>query len=611
MYIDPLTLFIVGEILVVYIIINVFLFYKSRLYNVLLALLKEMRFEKLRREQEKQKELAALRASNKGLLDKTEILQASVKSAGKTIPEQLTERIQQLADKFPNAKDLTNSVERDESAQWLRMRMLELEKELLSGNINEERWQELATEAIHRLQETQEAENQAVAKRKEGAEGDRYVGQLEIDLEEAQRLFNDAKIRIRQLEGELDDLKTISTPSQSHLEVPTRGLYEDEIYRLKCDNFDMHEAINKLKLELQQADPSIDSDTYVNLLENQVSNMEQYIKSADIATGLMEKELIAAQKLADDLQAKLSAGSQTAGPVNLSALSSLAEQQEAKSDTLGSIKDTIKRLKNGEASEQIAAEQEAHVARLEQIIKESEQCITILESELSQSGQDIHELKGELAKKKTELLNAKFSGLTEAQQGQKDGVDTMKSIINDLRGGGDTESLLSRQEEEIGKLERFLSESDMIIGQLESEIEELNSKLAAADSAPATPTTSDRPDSSEDMEEMETLLQQFIGDIQGLMRQINGLEDENKKLKEAPVNPTIPAPAASQSEPVQEYKTASDPEPESQSEPATTSEIQSESESEVESEPPIMIDIEPDESDFADDFMSEQTKPSS
>ncbi|MDX1343348.1 MAG: hypothetical protein R3227_13355, partial [Reinekea sp.] len=73
----------------------------------------------------------------------------------------------------------------------------------------------------------------------------------------------------------------------------------------------------------------------------------------------------------------------------------------------------------------------------------------------------------------------------------------------------------------------------------------------------------------------------------------------------------IPAPAASQSEPVQEYKTASDPEPESQSEPATTSEIQSESESEVESEPPIMIDIEPDESDFSDDFMSEQTKPSS
>lgn len=530
MYIDPLTLFILGEFLVVYIIINVFLFYKGRLYKVLVALLKEMRAEKLRREQRKQKELAALRAKNKGLLSKNESLEETVKSAGKTISEQLEERIETLSEKHPNAHDLTNSVERDESAQWLRMRILELEKELLAGSITEDRWEELATEAISRLKVREADEKLSTENRQENAEDSRYTGQLENDLADMTRQFDDAKIRIRQLEGELEDIKTISTPSESHLETPVKGLYEDEIYRLKCDNFDLQESINKLKLELQQADPSAGGDAYSALLETQLANMEQYIKSADITQGLMEKELSAAQNQIEDLKGQLQNVGNAAGSVDLSSLSSLNDNVQAETDTLSSIKDTVARLRNGEEPEAVAAEQEAHVARLEQIIRESEQCISILENELSQSSQDIQSLEDALAKSKTDLLNSKLSGLGDTQSQQKEGVSNIRDLITEMRDGGDMDSMLGQQEQEIEKLEKFLAESDTLIGQLETEIDDLQQQLQNI-SVPVATDDNDRPESDEDIEEMEGLLQQFIKDIQGLMLMINRLEDQNSELQ--------------------------------------------------------------------------------
>jgi len=530
MFIDPLTLFIVGEILVVYIIINVFLFYKSRLYNVLLALLKEMRFEKLRREQLKQKELALLRAKNKDLVAKNEAIVEQAKSAGKTIPEQLEERIAVLNEKYPNAKDLTNSVELGESTQWLRVRILELEQELLSGNIDEDTWQELATEAISRLKVKEADELLNTENRKDGAEDSRYTGQLENDLEEAQRLFNDAKIKINQLESELEEIKTISTPSESHLETPESGIYEEEVYRLKCDNFDLHESINKLKLELQQIDPSIDSDTYLALLENQISNMEQYIKSADIASGLMEKEISAYKKQIEDLQAELGNLGTASDTVSLQPLKSLSKQQEEQTDTLSSMKDTIERLKAGEDIDAIASDQEQHISRLEQIIKESEQCIHILESELTQSTDDVHELQKQLADKKAQILNSRLGDLSNVQNGQKEGIGNIKTIIEDIKAGGDSDELIDKHEQEITKLEHFLAESDTLIGQLEAEITDLNAQLLSGPDTEAD-EQSTRPNTTEDILEMETLLQQFIGDIQSLMRMINKLEDENTGLR--------------------------------------------------------------------------------
>ncbi len=534
MYVDPMTLFILGEVLVVYIIINIFLFYKSRLYQVLVALLKEMRFEKLRREQLKKDKLAAEHASNRGLLNHSEHFESLTETAeAKPLPEQLTERIEQLRKKYPNTHDLTNSVEHDESSQWLRLRILELEQELLHGNISEQRWQELAEDAISRLKIKEADEMLSAENRKDSAEGDRYTGQLESDLSESENKLADAKLRIRQLEDELEEMRTISTPSENMMETPRSGIHEDEIYRLKCDNFDLTESINRLKLELQKEDPSAGNDVYVQLIEEQVSNLEQYIKSADIQTGLLEKELSASQKANEELSAKLARLGAKSNTVDLTPLKDLNDQHEAKSETLVSFRETVSRLKEGESPEVISAEQETQIIKLESIIRESQQCIAVLESELQQSTQDIEKLEKELADKKSKLIDAKLEKLDESQQGQKSGMNTLKELITNVREGGETEPLLAQQEQEIDKLEQFLSESDTLIGQLEGEIDSLYDQLAqqVSDNKPTEEITP-RPDTDENIEEMEELLQQFIGDIQSLMRMINRLEDENDKLKE-------------------------------------------------------------------------------
>ncbi|WP_320822724.1 hypothetical protein [Reinekea sp.] len=538
MFIDPLTLFIAGEILVVYIIINVFLFYKSRLYVVLKQLLKALRFDKLQREQLKQRELATLRATNKDLLTQG----ADGKSADKAPPDQLQQQIDELNQKYPKAQDLTISIELQQSSQWLRLRMLELEKELLHGNIDDTRWQELASEAISRLQNQELDFQVSNENRKENAEGNRYTGQLETDLTESQSQFSEAKILIGKLENELNEMKSISTPSDSVFERPGRGLHEDEIYQLRCDNFDLNESINKLKLNLQRTDSSVDQEEFSALLEQQISLMSQYITSADIASGLMEKELSAAQKHIEDLEATLALGTAGTQAADLMALTELSQYQMDQAESLSLLRGTLERLQAGEDPHEVLVAQEQHLARLEQLLKESEQCIRLLKEQLAQSSQDNSALT-------QDLRDSKLGELSSAQDSQKQGIDNLKAIINNLREGGDSEALLLQHAEEIDALERFLTESEILIAQLGSESGDLQRQLnqqgdqqslgqQPVGQQPVRPST--RPNSDEDMLEMESLLHQFSSDIQNLLRMINELQEENTRLK-AEQNPDGPA----------------------------------------------------------------------
>ncbi|MFQ3230612.1 hypothetical protein [Reinekea sp.] len=533
MYIEPLTLFILGEFLVVYIIINVFLFYKSRLLNVLIALLKEMRFEKHRREQQKRKELAALRATNKELLEKVETVETSAKSAGKTIPEQLEARIATLTEAHPRSHSLDSSLEFDEPSQWLRMRILELEKELLSGNIDESTWQEMANETITRLTEASLNSEEQRALKKENAEEERYTGQLENDLEDSQRQLDEATTMIEHLKSELEDIKSINTPTENPLEAPTSGRYADELYRLKCDNFDLHEAINKLKLELLSGE-DLTSEDLNGLLENQLANMEQYIKSADISIGLYEKELQAAQDEITKLNAQVlpAAGSGTSSKQdNKQALADLSSKNSEQSDALGIIRASILQLQSGENLDDTIQDLEAEILRLEKLFKESEQCIVLMESALETSQEEVSMLEGKLAKHKSKALQNKMSGLSETQKGQKDGVSNIKNIMNQLRDGGDEEALSQQHSDEVTKLEGYLKESETIIQQLEAELDELTARLENVSKTPNEDDLRQSIGSNEDLLEMEELLQQFISDTQSLLMNINKLEDENAKLK--------------------------------------------------------------------------------
>ncbi|MEJ2044393.1 MAG: hypothetical protein P8X74_21955 [Reinekea sp.] len=531
MYVDPMTLFILGEVLVVYIIINIFLFYKSRLYKVLLALLKEMRFEKLRREQLKKGQLAFEHMSNRGILNHSkEFVPPEKLPEAKSLTDQISERIFLLNKQHPEAHDLTKAVELNASAQWLRMRILELENELLKGNITEQSWQELVSEAISRLKNKEVDEKLSAENRRDSAENERYTAELQTDLTEAENKLADARLRIGQLEAELSEFKTISTPSESYMESPHSGLYEDEIYRLKCNNFDLNENINKLKLELQKEDPSTGNDAYVQLMEAQLANLEQYINSADTQNNLLEKELAAAQKTITKLNDELSKLGTNSKTVDLTPLNQLNDYHLAKTEAIATFRNTVNRLKNGESPELISSEQEAQIASLEQIIRDSQRCIAMLESELQRSTRDIEELEQKLSERKAERIDAKLDQLSQTRTSQKRGMNSLKTLITDIRDGGDTDSLLTRQEQEIEKLEGFLNESETAIKQLEAEIDQLQDLLELQQIATES-VHEERPESDESQEEMEELLQQFIGDIQSLMRMINLLEDENATLR--------------------------------------------------------------------------------
>lgn len=539
MYIDPLTLFITAEIFVVYVIINVFLFYKSRLLKVLIALLKEMRFERLRRQQEKQNALALARKNNKG--------PSSAPASEPTPPAnkgEIAQRLETLKQQHP--QDLLNSLELDQAEQWLRIRFLELEKELVEGNINEQTWQELALEAISRFKAESSELQESIEQRKDEAEEERYTSQLETDLHEAENKLTEAMVKIHQLEDEIKDLKSISTPSENHLEIPVQGQYEDQLYQLKCDNFDLNETINKLKLEMQQMDPAAQATAYTELLEQQVSNLEQYVKSADISTGLLEKEISAAQSRIAQLESQPGTNKPAVNPspADMRALQPLQDQQENQTLVVETLKTNIERLQSGEDAEALLTDQAQQIAKLEQILKESKQCITILESELDQSHKDVTKLESEVARHKSEKLANKLSELASVQDGQKNGLGELRNIVNDFEQGGDNSQLIEQHEQQINRLEGFLAESDTLIGQLEAEIDELSSKLQQAENTASSDesSSSGSSGSDENIAEMESLLHQYMSDTQSLLKTTSRLEEENIELKEKLANlPSEPA----------------------------------------------------------------------
>ncbi|TCS39927.1 hypothetical protein [Reinekea marinisedimentorum] len=541
MYIDPLTLFITAEIFVVYVIINVFLFYKSRLLKVLVALLKEMRFERLRRQQAKQNALALERKNNKGpTLSKQP---AETQSPATESQGEIARLLEKLKQNHP--QDLTNSLELDQAEQWLRIRFLELEQELLDGNIDEQTWQELALEAIERLKSESNEFQESIEHRKEDAEEERYTGQLETDLHEAQNKLTEAMIKIRQLEGELEDLKAISAPDENYMETPVQGKYEDQLYQLKCDNFDLNETINKLKLELQQMDPASQAAAYTDLLEQQISNLEQYIKSADVSTGLLEKEVTAAQARIAQLESGQSnTATGNSGTGESASLQPLQQHHETQTVVVETLKTNIEKLRAGEDAEALLNDQAQQIARLEQILKESKQCITILESELDQSHKDLSKLESEVARSKSEKLANKLDELSSVQDGQKSGLGELKNIVSEFQQGGDNSKLIEQHQQQVERLEGFLAESDTLIGQLEAEIEDLSTRLQQGGNT-ADNNSSDTQAgnaSDENLAEMESLLHQYMSDTQSLLKTTARLEEENIELKQKLENlPSEPA----------------------------------------------------------------------
>jgi len=557
MFIDQMTLFILAEVAVVYFIITVFLFFRGRLYHVLAAILKEMRWEKLRRQQERQQEIAELRAKNRKLTTEFEVVKRTAESAGKTIPEQLRDRVEQLSeDARQEGTDPDEPPGADPSDQlnWMRRRILELEQQLLSGDIDEEMWQEKAGDTLREL-----GVEPGSSSRKELASEELRNEQLESDIKQYRNQYEAAKDRISFLEKELEEFKSIDISAERMMEKPEPGQYADELYQLRCDKFDMQESLNQLRLKLQEMNPG--SAEFDQAQKQQMQTMERYIKDADVTMNLMEKEMEAAQQAKNELEeearelrakmASLKDKSEAGNPVNRDNVDQLSANTDKQAESVSNLRDSLDQLRSGGDREQVAEYQEAEIGRLELLVRDTQSCVSVLEMELEQAQLTI----GDLSEREQELLRqlaerpeqAADDGsprppmpehLQALSNQQQEALDNLRSAADEVRQeDADVDDIAQRQEAEIDRLQQLLGQMEGAVNELQENIEE-----AAAAASEARPPE-ERPDSSESAEEMESLLRQFMSDSQSMLRRLKSLEDENKRLKGGNVTAdTTPAP---------------------------------------------------------------------
>lgn len=521
MYIDQMTLFIMAEIAVVYVVITIFLFYRHRLYHVLAAILKEMRWEKLRRQQEKQQEMAALRAHNRQLSLALKSSQAAADTAGKPIPEQLKQHLNSLEAELTEAgRDLNRTPEPDEPAHihWLRRRILDLEQRLLAGEIDDDEWalqarQVLSDSGLEPTRESRQGE----------ADSELSKDQLMRDLKQYETQYSAAKDRIRLLEQEMNTLKSINTASPSTLERPQKGTYADEIYKLKCDKYDMQETINQLSLKLQQIDPG--DDEFASQQAELIQALNRYVKEADVSVNLMEKELEAANHYSESLETEVQGlknrlkdlqvrGTQAVNPDHVKKLTSNSSSQ---AESVASLRDALDQLRSGDEPERAMQVQEDEISRLELLVRDSESCVAMLEMELQQAQQALEEFSAQSAntaeaQPPTEVTQAATAEEFETLSAQIQlSLDTLRNLVDDLREGADNDDVLPAQEQEIDQLQGLLRSTETLVSELSARTEQINDR-------------DDRSESNEDIEELETLVKQFMSDSQTMLQRIKELE---------------------------------------------------------------------------------------
>ncbi|GGX50429.1 hypothetical protein [Saccharospirillum salsuginis] len=527
MFINQLTLFILGEIAVVYVVITLFMLYRNRLFHLLVAILKEMRGDTVRRLEAQQQANADLQAELDALRES-----AGEAGTGGDFAGQLQNRIDELTDR---AKQSGTNLKKppapddDYHMDWLRRRILELEKEITTEELSEDDWRPLAENAINDagLEHSDPNRRAAAAESLDAAS-------LEKQVKQYRTQYESARDRIGILEDELEQLKSINSTESSHYERPEMGMYSDELYKLKCEKFDLQENINKLGLKIQQMDPG--SDEHIRELNQQLGLLEKYMKEADVSINLLEKELEAAhhenealEGQVKDLKNRLKDIATTEDGqsiIDLKNVDKLSGNAGKQAESVANLKDSIEQLRDGEDQERILELQESEVSRLELLVRDSANCIAVLEMELEQAQSTIDQL----TQREKDLL-AQVSGdgdsegnVSDRLQGinnqQKESLGELRTQVEAIRQGGDAMDIIVQQEEEIDRLEGLLKEMQSMVAKLESQ--------ASGES----PSASSRPDSNEDMEEMESLLQQFMTDSQTMLSRIKTLEEENTRLKE-------------------------------------------------------------------------------
>lgn len=402
MYIDTLTLFIVAEVLVVFIIIAVILFRRSRLLKIMLALLTERRLQRLRQQSEEHKELLALRKAYGKL--QVELMQMR-REGGQTYAEQVQNRLDDLAggDQGDKEDDASAQESADDEPldqegthrtrairrafyEFEAARASPLEQDILAAEntLLEQLKIQLGRDPDEEEDELVQSQNAELLARI------RELEAVEAEYKALQKEMASAQSQLADQERKLEELKKIDDASRLDPgNVPTAGNdVQDEIYRLKCERFDQAEAINNLKLRLQKLVDDGDANELIAVQQDQIAAQERYIKEAEASIKLLEEELEAAAQKGSTP----SAGGKAQDSEHIDKLTAYANEQRA---SMGDIRDNLKALRAAEKAEerlQLLEQQEQQLSRMERAVQEADTCVSMLEGELSAANERIESL---------------------------------------------------------------------------------------------------------------------------------------------------------------------------------------------------------------------------
>ncbi|MCJ8312649.1 MAG: hypothetical protein MJK11_06735 [Pseudomonadales bacterium] len=268
---------------------------------------------------------------------------------------------------------------------------------------------------------------------------------LQIDfLKEENGLIEQRNQHIERLEAQIKQLKSIDATAIDKAKAPKQGDFADEIYRMKCEKFDMLENINRMKLDIERLSNASDTEKLLTTLQEQVLEQANYIKQSDVVVSLLEKELEAANLLITELEKQ---GVDSDAELDASVikieeeLKSLQTLQKSQRDNLTQLKEKIATPEAGADLEALVKTQQADIKIIEQNIEDTENSITNLKLELRNAQDRIKVLESQLAASESKKSNDNTNNVDDASRTlNKDAItaqadeeleDLLKKLIND------------------------------------------------------------------------------------------------------------------------------------------------------------------------------------
>lgn len=442
MYIEPLALFIIAEVVLVIVIIGVFLFHRSRLLRVLLALLTEMRMNRARREVKKKQELAELRQQNNRLHKENDQFR---EEGQQTYSEQLQNRLSQL-EETPGAESDADADDPEADGHRTRA-ILRAFYQFETARSAPEQYDLKAAEdrlledlKIQLGREPDEEESEAV--KTQTAQLLERVAELEPllpKLKSAESENAALRAQVSHAQEQIEELEKINSTAERppESEQIKSNAETDEIYRLKCERFDMAESINALKLKLQKMVGDGDVNDLLEIQEEQIRQQDRYIRDAEASIALLEKQL-EHQKAQEDTT--------HAAPIDTDALTRAHEQRdkltayaEEQKSSMQGIRDNLVAMRKAEKAEELEAlmaDQEVKLSAMERAVQESDTCVAMMENELQNANQTIVTLQSQIDEQP-----APAEELLHTAEKYRHQADEMESILRKLMQ--DSEDMVS------------------------------------------------------------------------------------------------------------------------------------------------------------------------